>query len=593
MGEQKCRESIGIENENMKQTKHLSRDEKCQDVRKENAGESADAVKMCRAVIGNETKEYPLGTKYIDLALEYQKEYKDDIVLAVHNNKLRELNRALISDGEISFLTTADTKGRKAYRRSMVMMLEKAIFNLYGKGVKLRIMHMLGQGQYCELEGEKTVSKELLVEIRNEMKRLCQADIQIRKNSIHTDLAVSKFREYGMQDKAKLFRFRRSSHVNLYDIDGFQDYFYGYMVPSTGYLKYFDLFEYETGFILLYPNEDTKKTAPFQTSKKLYDTLMEAAAWAKKMHISTIGELNEKIIQGKIQDVILLQEAEMEQRIGKIAEQIEGKRDKKFILIAGPSSSGKTTFSHRLSIQLRAHGLTPHPIGMDNFYVDREKTPLDENGQYDFECLEAIDMELFDTAMEKLLAGEEVEMPHFNFKTGKREFKGEMLQLGADDVLVIEGIHGLNNKLLSSLPKETKFKIYISALTQINIDEHNAIPTTDGRLIRRIVRDAFHRGTSAEHTIEMWQSVRRGEEKNIFPFQEHADVMFNSALIYELAVLKMYAEPLLFAIPQDSPQHMQAKRLLKFLDYFLQVPSEEIGRNSILREFIGGSCFHV
>ncbi len=546
-----------------------------------------------KIVIGKEEKEYASGTRYLDIANEYQEQYRDDIVLAVHNNKLRELKHPLEAGGTLSFLTTADTKGRKTYRRSMVMLLEKAIFNLYGTGVRLRVMHMLGQGQYCELEGEACVSEELLEEIGAEMRRLCEADIQIQKNTLHTDAAIAKFAGYGMDDKAKLLRFRRSSHVNLYNIDGYQDYFYGYMVPSTGYLKYFDLLPYEAGFVLLFPNEDTKKTAPFHPSKKLYDTLMEAAAWARQMNISTIGELNEQIVQGHIQDVILLQEAEMEQRIGKIAEQIAQKRDKKFILIAGPSSSGKTTFSHRLSIQLRAHGLAPHPIGMDNFYVDREKTPLDENGQYDFECLEAIDLELFDRSMAQLLEGERVEMPHFNFKTGKREFKGDYLQLGPEDVLVIEGIHGLNDRLLATLPKETKFKIYISALTQINIDGHNAIPTTDGRLIRRIVRDAFTRGTSAEHTIEMWQSVRRGEEKNIFPFQEHADVMFNSALIYELAVLKMYAEPLLFAISTDSPQHMQAKRLLKFLDYFLQVPGEEIGKNSILREFIGGSCFHV
>jgi len=548
--------------------------------------------RMCKVIIDENKKEYVQGTRFLDIAREYQSQYKDDIVLAVFNNKLRELNRTIETDGVLSFLTTADTKGRKAYRRSMVMLLEKAVFQLYGKDVKLCVMHTLGQGQYCELEG-KEVSGEMLAKIRAEMIRLSEADIQIRKNTIHTDLAVAKFQEYGMEDKAKLFRFRRSSHVNLYDMDGFQDYFYGYMVPSTGYLKYFDLQQYEDGFVLLFPHEDTKQVAEFQTSNKLYHTLMEAAAWAKQMHISTIGELNEQIVRGSIQDIILLQEAEMEKRIGKIAEQIAQENNKKFILIAGPSSSGKTTFSHRLSIQLQAHGMVPHPIGMDNFYVDREKTPLDEKGQYDFECLEAIDMELFDTTMQKLLNGERVELPHFNFKNGKREFKGEYMQLGREDVFVIEGIHGLNDKLLSTLPKETKYKIYISALTQINIDKHNPIPTTDGRLIRRIVRDAFMRGTSAEHTIEMWQSVRRGEEKNIFPFQEQADVMFNSALIYELPVLKMYAEPLLFAIQPDSPQHMQAKRLLKFLDYFLQVPSEEVGRNSILREFIGGSCFHV
>ncbi len=549
--------------------------------------------RVCNITFGDKKAQYVRGTTFLDIAQEYKSQYQDDIVLAVFNNKLWELNRTVETDGLLSFLTTADTKGRKAYRRSMVMMLEKAIFNLYGTKIKLRVMHTLGQGQYCELEGSIPVSSDLLDEISAEMRRLCEADIKIHKHTIHTDLAIAKFNGYGMEDKAKLFRFRRSSHVNLYDMDGFQDYFYGYMVPSTGYLKYFELMEYEDGFVMVFPNEDTKKVSEFHTSNKLYHTLMEAAAWAQQMHINTIGELNEQIVKGRVQDIILLQEAEMEKRISKIAEQIAKEKNKKFIMIAGPSSSGKTTFSHRMSIQLQAHGLMPHPIGMDNFYVDREKTPLDENGQYDFECLEAIDLELFDTTMEKLLAGEEVELPHFNFKNGKREYKGEFLQLGTDDVLVIEGIHGLNNRLLSTLPKETKFKIYISALTQINIDEHNPIPTTDGRLIRRIVRDAFMRGTSAEHTIEMWQSVRRGEEKNIFPFQEQADVMFNSALIYELPVLKMYAEPLLFAIGPDSPQHMQAKRLLKFLDYFLQVPSEEVGRNSILREFIGGSCFHV
>ena len=549
--------------------------------------------RIYKILFDQEEKEYAQGTTFLDIAQQYQSQYRDQIVLAVFNNKLRELNRTIEADGVLSFLTTADTKGRKAYRRSMVMLLEKAVFHLYGTKAKLRVMHTLGQGQYCELEGVADLTQELLDEISTEMRRFAASDIPIQKHTIHTDAAIARFMECGMEDKAKLFRFRRSSHVNLYDMDGFQDYFYGYMVPSTGYLKYFELLRYGDGFVLIFPNEDTRKESAFHESDKLYHTLMEAAAWAKQMHINTIGELNEQIVKGKIQDIILLQEAEMEKRIGKIAEQIALEKNKKFILIAGPSSSGKTTFSHRMSIQLRAHGLTPYPIGMDNFYVNRDKTPLDENGQYDFECLEAIDMELFDTTMEKLLAGEQVELPHFNFKNGKREYKGEYLQLGPDDVLVIEGIHGLNDRLLSTLPKETKFKIYISALTQINIDEHNPIPTTDGRLIRRIVRDAFMRGTSAEHTIEMWQSVRRGEEKNIFPFQEQADVMFNSALIYELPVLKMYAEPLLFAIEPDSPQHMQAKRLLKFLDYFLQVPSEEVGRNSILREFIGGSCFHV
>lgn len=472
------------------------------------------------------------------------------------------------------------------------MLLGKAVYELYGADVRLYVMHSLGKAKYCELKGIE-ITKELLEQIRGEMLRIVKKDIQIKKSTVHTDEAIEVFRKYGLADKEKLFYYRRSSYVNLYEMDGYKDYFYGYMVPSTGYLSCFDLQQYEAGFVLLYPDESTKNVAKFQTSGKLYHTLMESASWARKMRISTIGELNEQITGGKLQDIILLQEAEMEQRIGKLAEQIAGQKDKKFIMIAGPSSSGKTTFSHRLSIQLKAHGMTPHPIGLDDYYVDRIKTPLDENGQYDFECLEAVDLDYFNSDMTKLLAGQSIEMPHFNFQTGKREMSGKWLQLGTDDVLVIEGIHGLNDRLSYTLPVETKFKIYISALTQIKVDEHNAIPTTDGRLIRRIVRDARTRGNSAERTIQMWQSVRRGEERNIFPFQEQADVMFNSALIYELAVLKVYAEPLLFAIAQDSPQHVQAKRLLKFLDYFLPVPSEDIHRNSIIREFIGGSCFNV
>ena len=307
----------------------------------------------------------------------------------------------------------------------------------------------------------------------------------------------------------------------------------------------------------------------------------------------TVGELNEQITGQGANQLILIAEALQESRISQIAEQIVKAGNKKFIMIAGPSSSGKTTFSHRLSIQLAAHGLKPHPIGVDNYFVNREDTPLDSNGNYNFECLEAIDVKKFNEDMLRLLSGERVELPQFNFKTGQREYRGDFLQLGAEDVLVIEGIHCLNDKLSHSLPVESKFKIYISALTQLNIDEHNRIPTTDGRLIRRIVRDARTRGASAKATIAMWNSVRKGEEENIFPYQESADVMFNSALIYELAVLKLYAEPLLFSIRQGEPEYNEAKRLLKFLDYFVGVPSESIPHNSILREFVGGGCFDV
>ena len=309
--------------------------------------------------------------------------------------------------------------------------------------------------------------------------------------------------------------------------------------------------------------------------------------------MDTVGDLNDRIVDGSVHELILVQEALMEQKMGEIASKIAADRKKKFVMIAGPSSSGKTTFSHRLSIQLRTLGLKPHPIAVDNYFVDREKTPRDEFGEYNYECLEAIDVEQFNKDMNDLLAGKTVKMPTFNFKKGKREYKGNTLTLGEDDILVIEGIHGLNDRLSYSLSPEYKFKIYISALTQLNIDEHNRIPSTDGRLLRRIVRDARTRGTSAQETIAMWPSVRRGEEENIFPYQESADVVFNSALIYELAVLKPYAEPLLFGIPKSAPEYVEAKRLLKFFDYFLTIVSEDIPKNSLLREFIGGSCFQV
>jgi len=333
--------------------------------------------------------------------------------------------------------------------------------------------------------------------------------------------------------------------------------------------------------------------AEFVPSPKIFQVQKESEKWGEMLDVSVVGEINEKISRGKIEEMILISEALQEGKISKIAEQISQQRDVKFVMIAGPSSSGKTTFSHRLSIQLAAHGMKPHPIAVDNYFVNREDTPRDENGNYNFECLEAIDIELFNHDMNALLRGERVELPRFNFKLGKREYKGDFLQMKPNDILVIEGIHSLNDRMSYSLPKESKFKIYISALTQLNVDEHNRISTTDGRLIRRMVRDNRTRGTSARETIAMWPSVRRGEDENIFPYQEEADAMFNSALIYELAVLKLYAEPLLFQIQEDTPEYQEAKRLLKFLDYFVGVPSEAIPNNSILREFVGGSCFDV
>ena len=557
--------------------------------------------KMVTLKIEGEEKQYPFGTSFLAIAQEYQEKYADDIVLVVYNNRLRELNKKVERDGSLNFVTTADKTGKKAYRRSVTLLMQKAVHNLWGEEkVTVRVMYSIGQGYYCELrkrdasgEHRVDVNEETIADLKHEMYRLVMADIEIEKRSINTDDAITLFRELGMTDKEKLFRYRRSSRVNIYVIDHYKDYFYGFMVPSTGYLRYYDVTMYEDGFVLLFPNADTKVVADFQPSGKLFHTLKASRDWGRMQSIDTIGALNDVIAAGRMQEVILTQEALFEERIGRLADQIVQSEGKKFIMIAGPSSSGKTTFSHRLSIQLAAKGLKPHPFPLDDYYVDREFCPRDENGELDFECLESLDVELFNHDMNELLAGKRVNLPIFNFKTGKREYKDKIMQLGEDDVLVIEGIHGLNDKLSYSLPNDSKFKIYISALTQLNIDEHNCLPTTDGRMIRRIVRDARTRGTSAKETIAMWDSVRRGEEKYIFPFQEGADVMFNSALIYELAVLKLYAEPLLFAIDKDCPEYLEAKRLLKFLDYFLPMPSDGINQNSIIREFIGGSCFNV
>ena len=397
-----------------------------------------------------------------------------------------------------------------------------------------------------------------------------------------------------MEDKEELFWYRRSSYVNIYSLDGYYDYNYGYMVPSTGYIPLFDVQSYKEGILLILPTQERpNELLPFVPREKLFATLMESKKWAEDIGVVTVGDLNKAICEKRLQDVVLMQEALQERKIAEIASEIAQRGNVKFVMIAGPSSSGKTTLSHRLSTQLRTHGLKPHPIAVDDYFVNRELTPRDENGDYNFECLEAIDVEKFNQDMLDLLAGKAVEMPRFNFKTGQREYHGEYKALGEDDILVIEGIHGLNDKMSHALPQESKYKIYISALTCLNVDEHNRIPTTDGRLIRRMVRDARTRGTDARRTLEMWKSVRRGEEQNIFPYQESADAMFNSATLYELAMLKIHAEPLLFGIKKEDPEYFEAKRLLKFLGYFLGIGNEELPMNSIVREFVGGSCFKV
>ncbi len=536
------------------------------------------------------------GSKLSDLAKECVNLYTHDIILAVRDGSLCELYKTIDRDCEVEFLTIADKDGNRTYARGMFFMMIKAIYTVFGKDkvTKVRIEHAIGNGYYGEIEGNVELNADTAKEVKKEMRRLVSEKVVFHKRSVLTAEASEMFRKHKMYDKEKLFRFRRVSKTNIYNLGGFEDYFYGYMPESTEILRYFDFFPYKEGFILLLPDmKQPNCMSGFVPREKLFATFQESNLWGKRMGIETVGDLNEVITNGEFNDIVLIQEALQEKKIAEIAEEIRKKDNVKFVMIAGPSSSGKTTFSHRLSIQLRAVGMCPHPIAVDDYFVDREKTPLDENGNYNFECLDAIDVEQFNADMTALLRGEEVELPTFNFKTGKREYRGNVKKLGKNDILVIEGIHGLNDLLSHSLPRKNKFKIYISALTQLNVDEHNRIPTTDGRLIRRIVRDARTRGSSAERTILMWPSVRKGEQDNIFPYQEYCDVMFNSALLYELAVLKQYAEPLLFSVPKESPAYTEAKRLLKFLDYFLGAGSDDIPRNSILREFVGGSCFKV
>jgi uridine kinase len=551
---------------------------------------------MIQITVLGHKKVYNDGITLKELAAEYQPQFPYDILLARVNGQLRELHNEAQDMDEIGFLTAQDKPGFRAYQRSAVLLLLKAFYDMVDaeKIETVRVDFSLGDGLYIAPKGDFTVDENLARTVGGRMRELAEAGLPIEKGSLHLDEAIAQFHRHGMYDKERLFHYRRVSRVNVYRIDGFEDYYYGYMVPDAGYIRWLDLVQYHDGLLLMLPTQkNPSQVGEIPKREKLFRTLQESTRWGETLRVSTVGALNDRIAAGGMNELILMQEALMEKKLGDIAEMIASRPDKKVVMIAGPSSSGKTTFSHRLSVQLRAKGLIPHPIEVDNYFVERIHTPKDENGEYNYECLEAMDVEQFNRDMTDLLAGKEVELPTYNFVTGKREYNGNKLQLGPGEILVIEGIHCLNEKLSYSLPKENKFKIYISALTQLNIDEHNRIPTTDGRLIRRIVRDAKKRGSSAQNTIRMWPSVRRGEEANIFPYQEDADVIFNSALVYELAVLKQYAEPLLFGVPRGSDEYIEAKRLLKFLDYFLGVSSEDIPKNSILREFIGGSCFKV
>lgn len=546
--------------------------------------------------IGGKEYYYEDGIKYEVVAEAHQNDYLNKIALVTVNGKIRELMKRVDRDCDLTFITCKDDIGHKTYVRTAVMLMMKAVKDVAGveAAANVKVEFAIGAGYYCAFRNGLKLDAATIEKVKDRMGELVDMDLLVTKKAYPADEAVALFAENGMKDKVSLFRYRRSSNINVYCMGDYYDYFYGYMMPSTGYINLFDLFAYEDGMILLLPEQEDPEVLPkFEPRKKLFQTLIATGKWGEELGIDTVGDLNDQICSGSIADMILVQEALQERRIGEIARDIARREGVKFVMIAGPSSSGKTTFSHRLSIQLRTYGLKPHPIGLDNYYVNHDQTPRDEDGNPDFECLEALDVEQFNKDMTALLAGEEVQLPTFNFKTGRREYSGKKTKLGEDDILVIEGIHGLNEKMSYSLPAESKFKIYISALTTLNVDEHNRIPTTDNRLLRRIVRDARTRGATAARTISMWSSVRRGEERYIFPYQEEADAMFNSALLYELAVIKQYAEPLLFGIKKGEPEYHEAKRLLKFLEYFLGVSSEELPKNSLCREFVGGSCFEV
>lgn len=555
-----------------------------------------NAKKSYIVTVGGKTREYPAGITFGEIARAYQKEYPEQIALAVRDGKIRELFKKVDRDCTVDFLTLADNTGHKTYNRTAILIFMKAVHEVVGvdKIERIKVEFSIGNGLYCSKKGDFDVTDELVAKIKARMQEYVDRDLYVMKRSYSLDEAKRIFAEQNMPDKVKLFKYRGSSTVNVYNLDGYKDYYYGYMLPSTGYVKHFDLQKYDDGFMLILPErKNPNMVNEFKPLPKLYNAMSMAGDWGGKLGVDTVADLNDAIRAGKFGELVLVQEALQERRISEIASDIVARGGVKFVMIAGPTSSGKTSFSHRLSIQLRTHGLVPHAIGVDDYFVDREKTPLQPNGDYDFECLEAIDIKQFNEDMLKLLDGERVELPTFNFVTGKREYKGNFKQLGPDDVLVIEGIHGLNDKMSYALPEDSKYKIYISELTSLNIDEHNRIPTTDGRLLRRLVRDARTRGATAKRTIGMWDAVRRGEEENIFPFQESADATFNSALIYELAVLKQYAEPLLYSIERGEPEYFEAVRLLKFLSYFLGVDTQGLPNNSIVREFVGGSCFKV
>ncbi|MGL4790590.1 MAG: nucleoside kinase [Anaerotignaceae bacterium] len=544
--------------------------------------------------VHGENLEVEKGTTFYELSKKYENKFIAPIMMAKCGNELKELFDTVKEGVEIEFLDYTNQEGMRVYNRSVSFLMIKAVKNIFGNHTNILIEHSLNNNLYCEIkEQEIKLTQEVLDKISVRMKELVEENMAIEKITVSTDYAINLLQNMGMEDKAKLFKFRRASNVNLYKLGDIYDYFYGYMVTNTGCLGKFRLSLYDDGFLIEFPNSKDISTFNHTTNMdKIAKVFKEQAKWCNLMKVKNIADLNELITGNGFEELVLINEALHEKKIVEIAEEITKNKDRiKLVLIAGPSSSGKTTFAQRICIQLRVNGIMPHAIGLDDYFVNRENTCLDEDGLPDYESIKALDLDQFNADLNGLINGERVAMPSYNFVKGEREYRGRFLQLQKDEILVVEGIHGLNEELTKAIKDENKYKIFISAMTELNVDDHNRISTSDSRLIRRIVRDNQFRGNTAEVTIDGWASVRRGEERNIFPYQQNADIIFNSATIYELAVLKSYIEPLLFGIDRSQPEYITAKRIIKFFDYILPASCKFVPNNSIIKEFLGGSVF--
>ena len=515
-----------------------------------------------------------------------------DIAICKLNGKYHELTEEIKEDGIIEMVPFNTDLGIQIYIRTLQFIFIKSALDLF-KDSKITIEHSVSKALYGEIKKEVPLSKEDIKNIKNRMIEIINRDIPIKSIRTTKDNAIEIFKSYNMEDKIKLLKYCELKEVHLYELDGRYDYFYGSMAYSTGVIRAFDLQSYESGFILRRPqSKDLDILTDFREQKSLTNVFRETEKWLNILDIGEVGSLNEKVIKNELQDVVMVSEALHEKKIANIADKIFSEKDVKIILIAGPSSSGKTTFANRLSIQLRVNGLTPIPLSLDDYFVNRVETPKDENGEYDYESINALDLELLNKDLSELLDGKRVEIPTYNFKKGEKEWNGRFVKIPENGVIILEGIHGLNPELISKANKENIFKVYISALTQLNIDNHNRISTTDVRKVRRIVRDSLSRGYDAEETLKMWPSIKKGEKNNIFVYQEQADAIFNSTLVYELCVLKPYALKELEKITDESPVYAEAIKLISFLSFFKEINIDEVPKNSILREFIGGSCFY-